>query len=67
MTLPRQNVMLKNAPPLILGYVNSPVVLNSKKVDPEIEDKSGFLFWSILVLTAHVADSLCTPHGMQVL
>ncbi len=28
--------------------------------DPEIEDRSGFPSWSVLVLTARDADSLCT-------
>ncbi len=32
-----------------------------KNFDPEIEDRSGFLFWSVLVLTARDADSLCMP------
>ncbi len=32
-----------------------------KKSDPEIEDRSGFLIWSVLVLTARDADSLCMP------
>ena len=29
--------------------------------DPEIEDRSGFPSWSVLVLTAHDADRLCMP------
>ncbi len=32
-----------------------------KNSEPEIEDRSGFLFWSVLVLTARDADSLCMP------
>ncbi len=30
-----------------------------KNSEPEIEDRSGFLFCSVLVLTARDADSLC--------
>ncbi len=32
-----------------------------KNFDPEIEDRSGFLSWSVLVITARDADSLCMP------
>ncbi len=36
-----------------------------KNFHPEIDDRSGFLSWSVLVLTARDADSLCMPYVLH--
>ncbi len=50
-----------NAPSLV--WVRLPLLAfhPPKNFDPEIEDRSGFLSWSVLVLTARDSDSLCMP------
>ncbi len=44
----------------MLGYPSWCFTL-PKVFDPEIEDRSGSLSWSVLVLTACDADSFCMP------
>ncbi len=62
---PQLYMMLKM--PLHLVWVRLPLLVfyPPKNFDPEIEDKSGFLFWSVLVLAARDTESLCMPHALH--